>query len=83
MEVLISQEDLNAIGMSSQELRIEIAVHLYDLGKFTIGQASKFANLDQLSFQAEMAKREVYFKYTVDDLADDLGTLRRFNKDLS
>ncbi|MEL7219911.1 MAG: UPF0175 family protein [Bacteroidota bacterium] len=49
-----------------------MAVHFYDIGKMSIGQARNFANLDQISLQKEMSKRNVCIKY---DLEEDMRTL--------
>lgn len=75
MGIHISDDILRKTQLSSEEMLIEIAAHLYDLGKLTMGQARKLANLDQISFQKELSKREIYIKYDVDDLMDDMGTL--------
>lgn len=61
--------------MTESEFLIEIAVHFYDLGKMTMGQARNFAGIDQITFQKEMAKRNVYIKYDIEDLEEDLKTI--------
>ncbi len=77
MDLLIKEEILNRIEISAEELMIEIAVHLYDTGRFSMGQARNLAQLDQLSFQQELKKRDVYIKYDAEDLKDDLSNLRK------
>lgn len=80
MGVHISDEILQKTQLSSKEMLIEIATHLYDLGKLTMGQARKLAELDQISFQKELSKRNIYIKYDVEDLMEDLKTLEELKK---
>lgn len=75
MGVQVTTDFLKTIGMSESEFLIEMAVHFYDIGKMSMGQARNFVNLDQISFQKEMAKRDVLIKYDVEDLEADLRTL--------
>lgn len=78
MDLLIKEETLKKVEITAEELMIEIAVHLYDTGRFSLGQARNLAQLDQLSFQKELAKRNVYIKYDEEDLATDLANLKVF-----
>ena len=80
MDLLIKEEMLKKAELSAEELLIEIAVHLYDTERLSMGQARNLAQLDQLSFQKEMAKRNIYIKYDVEDLQIDLENLKEFNK---
>lgn len=78
MDLLIKEEMLRKVEITAEELIIEIAVHLYDTGRFSMGQARNLAQLDQLSFQKELAKRDVYIKYDEEDLTTDLANLKEF-----
>lgn len=80
MGIQITEEVLKQVRMTPDEFLIEIAVHLYDIGKMSMGQARNFAGIDQLRFQKEMAKRDVYIKYTIEDLDQDLDTLKELEK---
>ena len=80
MGLVISDSILKQLDLTKEELLIELAVHFYDSERFTMGQARKFANLDQISFQKELAKRNVYIKYSIEDLEDDLKTIEKFEK---
>lgn len=75
MGVQISEDILSNARMTPHELLIEIAVHLYDIDKLTLGQARRMAGLDQISFQKEMAIRNVLIKFDVEDLMVDLETI--------
>jgi predicted HTH domain antitoxin len=77
MDLLIKEEILEKAEITAEELIIEIAVHLYDIGRLSMGQARNLAQLDQISFQKEMAKRDVYIQYDIKDLETDLENLRK------
>ena len=80
MSAQISEDILSQVNMTESEFLIEIAVHFYDIGKMTMGQARNFAGIDQITFQKEMAKRNVYIKYDIEDLEEDLKTIEELDR---
>lgn len=74
-DFIISKELLRGVEMSQDQLKIELAVYLYAQKKISMGQARKLAELDQISFQKELAKREVYIHFGIEDLKEDLTNL--------
>lgn len=76
MSVLIPDEILQSTQMSEDELRCEIAVLLFQLGKLSLGQASSLAQLGQWQFQSLLASREIPVHYDVADFDADLKTLQ-------
>ena len=70
--LVISNSVLEQANISSTELRLEIAVYLYAKERLSIGQARRLAGLDLVSFQKELAKRDVYIHYDSEDLKTDL-----------
>lgn len=77
MDLLIKEEILQKAEITAEELLIEMAIHLYDIERLSMGQARNLAGLDQISFQKEMAKRDVYIKYDIEDLETDLENLKK------
>ncbi len=75
-DLVISGKLLKTLKLSPTDLLIEMAVHLYDTERLTMGQARKLAGLHQLDFQKELAKREVCVKYDLEDLEKDLENLK-------
>ncbi len=75
-DLIISEEVLEIAQLSPEQLTLEIAVYLYAQKKLTIGQASRLAGLDLIAFQKELAKRDVYIHYSLDDVKKDLANLR-------
>ena len=62
-------------GLSSDELRLKVALLLFQEERLTLGQASQLARLHQIEFQKELANREIPIHYGEEDLARDLRTL--------
>lgn len=81
MALTISDETLKEASLSPEAFKIEMATHLYDIGRLTLGQARKLADLDQVSFQKELAKRNIYLKYDIEDLDDDLKAIDELKRD--
>jgi predicted HTH domain antitoxin len=74
-DLIIPKEVLDRAHLSAEELSIEIATHLYATKRLTMGQAKRLAGLDQISFQKELAKRNIYLNYDVEDLHEDMRNL--------
>ncbi len=74
-DFVIERELLQGINMSPEELKLELAVYLYAQKKLSMGQAKRLAGLDLIAFQKELAKREVYIHYDIDDLKEDMKNL--------
>ena len=75
MIITIPDEALLSAKISTKELLTNLAVYLYDKERLSIGQARKLSGLDLLSFQKELAVRNVYIKYTEEDLNKDIQLL--------
>lgn len=80
MSVVISDEMLQTIHMTADELRQEIAVLLYQRERLTLGQASRLAGTNQLQFQFLLASRQIPIHYDVAELEADLQTLREMGR---
>jgi len=65
MNLLIKDEVLKKAEITAEELLIEIAVHLYDTERLSLGQARNLVQLDIISFQKELSKRNIFMKYGV------------------
>ena len=76
MSVVISDEILQGSRLSETELKLEIAVMLFQKEKLSLGQASRLAALDHLEFQHLLASRNISVHYDVAEFEEDLKTLR-------
>jgi len=48
---------------------------LYEKKRLTLGQAKRLADLDQISFQKELARRDVYIHLETEDILQDIENL--------
>ncbi len=76
-DLVVPREFLESAKMSEDEMRIDLAAHLYATQRLSMGKAKRLAGLDLISFQRELAKRNIYIHYGVEDLEQDLETLDR------
>lgn len=76
-DLIVPKEFLDSAKMSEDEMRIDLAVHLYATRRLSMGKAKELAGLDLISFQGELKKRNVYLNITSDDVLHDVETLRR------
>ena len=77
MPVTISDEVLAAARISEPELKRELALTLFQQDRLTLAQASHFAEMSQLAFQALLAERQIPIHYGVEEFHEDLRALRR------
>ena len=75
MSIVIDDETLQAIQMSEAEMLAEIAILLFQQERFTLGQASRFARMNQLQFQRLLASRQISLHYDVTELREDVKSL--------
>ena len=74
MQVILDLPD--AIQINPKDLRTELAVSLFQQERITLGTASQLAGFNQLEFQQLLARRGICIHYDVDDLEQDLKSLR-------
>ena len=74
MPVTISDEVLTAAHITETELRQELAMALFQQDRLTLEQASRFAEMTQLAFQAALADRRIPIHYGVEEFREDVGS---------
>jgi predicted HTH domain antitoxin len=67
---------MNAAGLTECEARKELAITLFQQERFTLAQASRFADTSQEEFQHWLAERHIPIHYGVADFEQDIATLR-------
>jgi predicted HTH domain antitoxin len=75
MSLVIPDEFLQAAQISEADLKLEIAILLFEQEKITLGTASQFADLNQLEFQRILGSRKIPIHYGIEDFRQDLRTL--------
>lgn len=75
MTLELDDQIIQSTGLTSEQLRLELAVQLYASGKLTKAQARRLTDLDRIAFSSELAKRGLGTKYTLEMLQEDVKTL--------
>lgn len=83
IEKFAKEEDLDKstfvkrlINRSLQEYKIEYAFKLYKEGKVSLGRAAELADKSLWEMIELMKKYDVYLSYSIDDLKEDLRTIK-------
>ena len=76
MSVVIPDDILQAIKMTEDELKLEIAIMLYEQQKISSGKVRAWTGLTVIEFQHELAKRGLYINYDVEDFQSDIKTIQ-------
>ncbi len=74
--VVVPAKVLRASGLSPQELLIELAVHLFAEDLISLGVAKTLAGLPMANFMRVLGKRGIAMHYDVEDLEEDIRTLK-------
>jgi predicted HTH domain antitoxin len=80
MAITIPDDVLTAAHISEPELKQELALALFQQERLTLAQASRLAEMGQLSFQALLAERRIPIHYGVEEFREDLRTLRQTDR---
>lgn len=81
MPLVISDELLQAAGMSEQEAKLEIACRWFDEGKLTIGHAARLAGINEAEFESQLEHRGLpRYRCTEEMLEHDVETLKRLGR---
>ena len=80
MSVLIPDDILASAEMSEAELKLELAILLFQQEKISIGKARRFAEMNLLEFQREIAQRGICIHYDVEEFEQDIQTLREMGR---
>lgn len=75
MSIVIDDETLQTLQMTESEMLAEIAILLFQQERFTLGQASRFARMNQLQFQRLLASRQIPLHYDIAELREDVESL--------
>lgn len=79
MTIVISNEVLQNVEMSEEQMLQEIAIMLFQQERFTLAQASRFAQMNQLEFQKLLASRQIPLHYDIAELREDVKSLEANN----
>ena len=76
MVIEVPDTDLLGIAMTQAGLKIELAVALFEQDKLSLGKARELAGMTLVEFQRELALRQIPLHFDVEDLKQDVATLK-------
>ncbi|MEA5449300.1 UPF0175 family protein [Leptolyngbya sp. CCNP1308] len=75
MQITLNFPD--GLELTEADLRTELAVALFQQERITLGTASQLSGLHQIEFQHLIAARGICVHYDVEELEQDLESLRQ------
>lgn len=72
----IPQDILDSARLSLDQVRVELAVHLYEQGRLSIGKAHELAGLSLWEFRQLLGARKIPIHFAAEGLKQDVETLR-------
>jgi len=81
MSIVISDEIVQAAQLTPSAFRQEIALHLFQTGRLTLGYASRLAEMQTGDFRQLLKQRKIpLYSYDVQDFELDLKNLRELGR---
>mgnify|MGYP001370111873 CR=1 FL=1 len=71
---------LDAARLTEAELRAELAVHLFEREKLSLGKAAEVAGFDTGRFMHLLGSRNIPMHYDIDEYEADLATIGHVGK---
>lgn len=75
MSLVITDDFLQTAHISKAELKLEIAILLFQQQKITLDTATQFAEMNQLEFHRILSSRTISIHYGVEQFQQNLRTL--------
>jgi predicted HTH domain antitoxin len=76
VSITIPDEVLASSGLTEDEMKWELAIALFQAERLTLAQAARLAGQAQLEFQKMLASRRIPIHYGIEELEEDLRTVR-------
>ena len=76
VSIEIPGEIIHATRMTPQELRRELAIHLFQEERLSFGKARELAGLTVWEFQNLLGSRNIPVHYGIEEYEEDLKTLK-------
>jgi predicted HTH domain antitoxin len=77
-QIILPSQLFEHTGKSEAEIRLAIAIFLYQELKLPAGKAGAFAGLSRIAFWEELGKRNIPLNYGPNEFEEDLESLKRF-----
>lgn len=72
MTLSFSDDLIRQANLTEAELRMELALRLFQTQRLSFGQARRVAGVDVITFQKALAENRIPLHYDVDDFEADL-----------
>ena len=72
----VPEEILDSARLTAEELRVELELHLYDVGRLSLGKARELAGMSHWQFRQLLGSRRIPAHYGQAELDEDASTLR-------
>ena len=72
----IPDDVLDSARMTIDEMQVELAIHLYEQKRLSIGKARELAGLSLWQFRQILGSRQIEPHFDIEDFEQDLETLR-------
>jgi predicted HTH domain antitoxin len=76
MQLELDDTIIQNTGLTDDQLRVELALQLYQDGKLSLGQGGTLSGLGVIRFQQELGKRKIFLAYSMEDLQHDIDVLQ-------
>jgi predicted HTH domain antitoxin len=73
-------EILHTTRLSEDQLKTELAIHLFEIGRLSFGKARQLADMNIWQFMQLLGSRNISIHYDVKDYDEDLATLKRLGR---
>ena len=80
ISIEIPREVIHATRMTPEELRRELAIHLFQQGKLSFGKAQEMAGMTVWIFQQLLGSRGIPVHYGMEDYEEDRATLKELGR---
>ncbi|NEN97077.1 MAG: UPF0175 family protein [Moorea sp. SIO1F2] len=77
MSLVISDDIVEASGLSESELLLTIVIMFFQQDKISLGKASELLGMHRMQFQTLLAERGICVHYDVAEFLEDLQTLEK------
>jgi predicted HTH domain antitoxin len=75
MHLTLSDDVVLSANLSEADLRLALALALFQDGRITLAQGARLASLDRLAFQHQLAARKLQIHYGEEELDSDMRTI--------
>lgn len=79
MTLELNDTVIEQTGLSADEVLLELAIHLFETGKITVGQGGELTGLGHVGFQRELGKRRIPLPFDAEDWAHERQSLLDLN----